>query len=106
AYLRRGGHVLLMLDPPATADASPLPNLVAFAGDWGIEAGNNVVVDVSGVGRAFQAGPEVPIALSYPPHAITGRFEQMTAYSVARSIRPVAEGADGRFAQSFVETGP
>ena len=106
AYLRRGGHVLLMLDPPATADASPLPNLVAFAGDWGIEAGNNVVVDVSGVGRAFQAGPEVPIALSYPPHAITDRFEQMTAYSVARSIRPVAEGADGRFAQSFVETGP
>lgn len=106
AYLRRGGHVLLLLDPPATADAQPLTNLVAFAAAWGIEAGSNVVVDVSGVGRAFNAGPEVPIALSYPPHAITDRFEQMTAYSVARSIRPAAGDANGRTAQSFVETSP
>lgn len=106
AYLRRGGHVLLLLDPPATADAPALTNLVAFAAAWGIEAGTNVVVDVSGVGRAFNAGPEVPIALSYPPHAITDRFEQMTAYSVARSIRPAAGDASGRTAQSFVETSP
>lgn len=106
AYLRRGGHVLLLLDPPATADAKPLTNLIAFARDWGIDVGNNVVVDVSGVGRAFNAGPEVPIALSYPGHPINDRFDQMTAYSIARSVRPVDGGANGRTAQPFVETGP
>lgn len=104
AYLRRGGHVLLLIDPPATADAKPLINLVAFAAEWGIDVGTNVVVDVSGVGRAFNAGPEVPIALSYPAHPINDRFQQMTAYSVARSVRPIEGGANGRTAQAFVET--
>lgn len=106
AYLRRGGHVLLLLDPPTTADTSPLTNLIAFAAEWGIQAGANVVVDVSGVGRAFNAGPEVPIALSYPPHPINDRFEQMTAYSIARSVGAVDGGANGRVAQAFVETSP
>ena len=106
AYLRRGGHVLLLLAPPATPDAQPLTNLLAFAREWGVDVGTNVVVDVSGVGRAFNAGPEVPIALSYPSHPITDRFDNMTAYSVARSVRPVEGGANGRNAQAFVETGP
>lgn len=106
AYLRRGGHVLLLIDPPATAEAKPLSNLLAFAREWGVDVGTNVVVDVSGVGRAFNAGPEVPIALSYPAHPITDRFDRMTAYSVARSVRPVEGGVNGRNAQVFVETGP
>ena len=106
AYMRRGGHVLLLIDPPATVDVKPLANLLAFAAEWGVDAGNNVVVDVSGVGRAFNAGPEVPIALSYPSHPINDRFEQMTAYSVARSVRPLEGGANGRTAQTFVETSP
>jgi ABC-type uncharacterized transport system involved in gliding motility auxiliary subunit len=106
AYLRRGGHVLMLLDPPATVDAKPLTNLIAFAREWGIDVGTNVVVDVSGVGRAFNAGPEVPIALSYPGHPINDRFDQMTAFSLARSVMPVEGGANGRYAQPFVETGP
>ena len=106
AYLRRGGHVLLLLDPPANADAKPLTNLIAFAREWAIDVGTNVVVDVSGVGRAFNAGPEVPIALRYPPHPINDRFDQMTAYSVARSVRPLEGGSNGRTAQPFIETSP
>ena len=106
AFLRRGGHVLMLLDPPATAETTPLTNLLAFAREWGVDVGTNVVVDVSGVGRAFNAGPEVPIALSYPSHPINDRFDQMTAYSVARSVRPVEGGSNGRTAQIFVETGP
>ena len=106
AYLRRGGHVLMMLDPPGTPDAAPLTNLVAFAREWGVDVGSNVVVDVSGVGRAFNAGPEVPIALNYPSHPINDRFDRMTAYSVARSVRPVEGGSNGRNAQPFIETSP
>jgi ABC-type uncharacterized transport system involved in gliding motility auxiliary subunit len=106
AYLRRGGHVLMLIDPPPTPDAKPLTSLLAFAREWGIDVGNNVVVDVSGVGRAFNAGPEVPIALSYPGHPINDRFDQMTAYSLVRSVKPVEGGTNGRTAQPFVETGP
>lgn len=106
AYLRRGGHVLMLVDPPGAPDAKPLTNLLAFAREWGIDVGTNVVVDVSGLGRAFNAGPEVPIALTYPAHPINDRFDQMTAYSVARSVKPVEGGANGRTAQPFVETGP
>ena len=37
AWLDRGGKLLLMLDPPETADEPGAPNLVALAADWGME---------------------------------------------------------------------
>ncbi len=50
-YLEKGGKLLLELDPPDKADSPPITNLIALAHDWGVEVGNNVVVDVSGMGR-------------------------------------------------------
>ena len=54
-----------MLDPPDKADAPPLTNLVALAKECGIDVGNNVVVDVSGIGRLSAPSP-VPVAATYP----------------------------------------
>ena len=68
AYLAKGGHVCLLLDPPDKLDSPPLTNLIALAHDWGMEVGNNVVVDVSGVGRLLRhrrdgpGGGELPAA--------------------------------------------
>ncbi|MBI2219639.1 MAG: Gldg family protein [Acidobacteria bacterium] len=104
AYLRKGGKVLLMLDPPESTDSAPVPNLIAFAREWGVDAGNNVVVDLSPAGRFLGTGPSIPVAASYPTHAINERMETLTAYPLARSITPAAAGADGRVAQSIVET--
>jgi ABC-type uncharacterized transport system involved in gliding motility auxiliary subunit len=102
-YLHRGGKLLLMLDPPDAA-AQPTPNLMALAKEWGVEVGNNIVVDVSGVGQLLGAGPSMPVAANYPGHPITERFNVLTAYPLARSVTPVAGGTDGRYAQTFVET--
>jgi ABC-type uncharacterized transport system involved in gliding motility auxiliary subunit len=103
-YLGKGGKVMLMLDPPEKADALPLTNLIALAHDWAIDVGNNVVVDISGVGRLLGTDETVPVAASYPSHPIVDKFELLTAFPLARSVTAVAGGVGGRFAQAFVET--
>jgi ABC-type uncharacterized transport system involved in gliding motility auxiliary subunit len=106
-YLDKQGKLLLELDPPDKVDSPPLTNLVALAHDWGIQAGNNVVVDVSGMGRMIGTDASVPIvAPPYPAHAITQRFGMMTAFPLAREASPVSGGVNGHVAQPFTETGP
>jgi ABC-type uncharacterized transport system involved in gliding motility auxiliary subunit len=102
-YLRKGGRLLVLLDPP-TRDVASFPNLTALLQEWGIEAGNNVVVDVSGVGRLIGTDASVPVAINYPSHPAVDRFNLMTAYPLARSMAPVAGGVNGRTAQSIIET--
>jgi ABC-type uncharacterized transport system involved in gliding motility auxiliary subunit len=103
-YLRRGGKALFLIDPPAKANAPPLANLTALLKEWAIELGDNVVVDVSGVGQLIGTDASVPVAANYPSHAITERFNFLTAYPLARSVTPISGGVEGRFAQTFVET--
>jgi ABC-type uncharacterized transport system involved in gliding motility auxiliary subunit len=105
-YLAKSGKLLLMLDPPDTPDSPPLTNLIALAHKWGMDVGNDVVVDVSGMGRLIGASEAVPVAASYPSHPITQRFTLLTAYPMARSITPVPGGVDGHIPQTVVETGP
>lgn len=105
-YLSNAGKLLLMIDPPEAADAAPLTNLIQLARAWNIELGTDVVVDASGMGRLIGTDASVPVAAEYPVHAITERFGFMTAYPLARSARPVeGGGAEGRFAQAFIESG-
>jgi ABC-type uncharacterized transport system involved in gliding motility auxiliary subunit len=105
-YLAKGGKILFMIDPPDKPESGAMPNLTALLKDWGVEVGNNVVVDVSGMGRLLGTGPEVPVAAAYQPHAITDKFNLLTAYRLARSISPITGGTSGKFPQTIVETGP
>ncbi len=105
-YLDRGGKLLVLLDPPEKADSPPFTNLLALLKDWDIEAGNNVVVDVSGMGQLIGTDASVPVAANYPSHPITSGFSFLTAYPFARSVSPIAGGVDGRVAQTFIETSP
>ncbi len=105
-YLGAGGKALFLLDPPARSDAPDLSNVSALIEEWGIEVGYNVVVDASGVGQLIGTDASVPVAATYPPHAITDRFNLLTAYPLARSVHPIEGGVEGRFARPFVETGP
>ncbi len=101
-YLATGGTLLAMLDPAEKAGQGGLPNLAGLLKEWGIEVGDDIVVDASGVGQMFGAGPTVPVAASYPAHPITERFNLMTAYPLARSLTTTT--VEGRTAQSFIET--
>jgi ABC-type uncharacterized transport system involved in gliding motility auxiliary subunit len=107
AFLRKGGKLLMLLDPPDSASAPALTNLIAFAREWGVTPGQDIVVDASGMGRLINAGPEVPIAMPVEPgHAITRDFRLMTAFPLTRSVSPIEGGADGRVAQTLLQTSP
>ena len=103
-YLQGGGKVLLLLDPPGKADAQPLANLVAFAKEYAIDVGNNIVIDASGVGRLLGTDESVPVAAKYPAHPITDNFRLLTAYPLARSVTAMSGGAGGHTAQNFIQS--
>jgi ABC-type uncharacterized transport system involved in gliding motility auxiliary subunit len=107
-YLDKQGKLMLMIDPPDKPDSPPLANLIALAHDWGVDVGNDVVVDISGMGRLIGTDASVPVVASYPSHPVTknGSFNFLTAYPMARSAAPVSGGVNGHTAQAFLETGP
>ena len=102
-FVAKGGKVLVMTDPQELGGAD-VPNLRGFLKEWAIELGNDVVVDASGMGQLFGGDATVPVAASYPAHQITEGFRVMTAFPLARSVRPTEGGAGGRTAQRLVET--
>jgi ABC-type uncharacterized transport system involved in gliding motility auxiliary subunit len=102
-YLAKGGKVMALLDPPEKGQTGQ-PLLTAFLREWGMDVGNNIVLDTSGIGQLLGTDASVPVAAQYPSHAITDRFQLMTAYPVARSVAPVEGGVDGRTAQPLVQT--
>ena len=103
-YLDRGGKLLVLIDPPRDSEAPEPEGLFELLQDWGIEPGTDVVVDASGMGQLLGADASVPVVANYPFHAITDRFNLLTAYPLARSIGAATENPDGRTAVSFLET--
>ena len=103
AFLDRGGKVHILIDPPEEANTPPLTNLLALARDWGMDVGDNLVIDASGLGQMLGTDASVPVAMPVQ-HPITRNFAVMTAFPLARSVRPVEGGVEGRTAQTVVET--
>jgi ABC-type uncharacterized transport system involved in gliding motility auxiliary subunit len=104
AYVARGGKVMVMLDP--IMKGPPQPLLTQFLAEWGITAGNDVVLDASGMGQVLGTDASVPVAAQYPAHPITEGFRVLTAYPMARSITPIEGGSNGHTAQPLVTTSP
>ena len=103
-YLGRGGKAFFLVDPQVTLDAPPLANLEQLLAAWAVELSNDIVVDVSAMGQLIGTDASVPVAASYPPHAITERFNFLTAFPLARSLTATTGGVNGRMAQPLVET--
>ena len=106
AYMDRGGKLLVLLDPPPNSETPTPDGLLALIGEWGVEAGTDVVVDASGMGQLFGADASVPVAADYPSHPITEQFNLLTAYPLARSLRASTVPVAGRIPQPFIETSP
>jgi ABC-type uncharacterized transport system involved in gliding motility auxiliary subunit len=104
-YLAGGGKLLALIDPPEKSGVR-LPNLFGLLHEWGFDLGNDIVVDASGLGRLIGTDASVPLAANYPVHAITDRFNVLTAYPLSRSVSPVSGGVNGRTPQAFIETSP
>jgi ABC-type uncharacterized transport system involved in gliding motility auxiliary subunit len=98
-YLARGGAVLAMVDPRAQTD------LVDVLGGWGVEVGDDAIVDrlQSLFGQAMS-----PMAGQYADHDITRDMREVTLFPMARSVRPrpveapdpaSPHAADGQFVE-------
>jgi ABC-type uncharacterized transport system involved in gliding motility auxiliary subunit len=98
AFLAQGGAAMVMSDP------EPKALLAAIAAPYGIEIGNDLVVDVSGVGKLFGADEFLPMGLQYHPHPISEGFELTTVWPEARSVRAVPAPAEGATATEIVFT--
>jgi ABC-type uncharacterized transport system involved in gliding motility auxiliary subunit len=100
-YVKGGGKALLMVEPELKEH---YPNLVALLKEWNIDAGNDVVVDVSGMGQLFGFSELAPLAIEYPYHAITKDFRLPTLYGGARSMQAGKATIEGVSAQDLVKT--
>jgi ABC-type uncharacterized transport system involved in gliding motility auxiliary subunit len=87
-FLARGGRLLLALDPPVD------PAVSSFLARFGITAGQGVVVETSGAGRAVGAGPENPVSFAYHDHPVTRGFDERTIFgrAVPLGIAPTEIG--------------
>ncbi len=101
AYLRAGGSLLVLADPFVVT------GLEERVADWGIELGDDVVVEEQ---LQLFAGPKLgvqPVVTTYGIHAITDKMRgQATLFSMARSVRRVEADASGDGADAalgFVE---
>lgn len=105
AYLRDAGSALFLLPPRKT------PELAAYLQGWGVQVGNDVVVDEQLQllrGRTFTLSP---FAQQYGTHPITNDLSRrgsaaLTAYGLSRSVEPHDEPPDGMTPTSLVQTSP
>lgn len=84
-YLEGGGHMLVLMEPRKGDD------IAAFIANWGITAGNDVILDQQI--RLF-SGPTLglePVVTSYAKHPAVEKIADRTIFSMARSITPSAK---------------
>ncbi len=98
-YLRRGGHLLVMVGPRQGGD-----KLTELLAAWGARVGNDIVIDREV--RLFE-GPRlgvVPLVKTYGQHPITQAFRDYTVFPQTSTVEPAAEGKTGLQATPLVST--
>jgi ABC-type uncharacterized transport system involved in gliding motility auxiliary subunit len=83
-YLEDGGAMMVLIDPRAKTD------LVDILSDWGVDVGDDVIVDrkLALFGRAT-----TPFASRYDPeHEVTRDLRETTLFHMVRSVRGQGEG--------------
>ena len=101
AFVQGGGKALLLVEPELK---DGYPNLAGLLREWNVVAGQDVVVDVSGIGQLFGTSELTPIVAQYPPHDITRDFRVMTAFHTARSMAAAKDAKAGVTAQDLLQT--
>ncbi|GAB4217714.1 MAG: Gldg family protein [Synechococcales cyanobacterium] len=107
-FLDQGGRVLLLLNPQLRRDGSDSQlGLGSLLSEWGIEADNNVIVDLSEAGQVLGTGPSVALVTNYGSHPITQdlvRQNLLTFFPLARSLTKTE--VEGITATQLLTTSP
>ncbi len=104
-YVENGGRALIMLGPPLKFGSGIDDNaaLVSLIKSWGVNLKKDLVLDVSGVGRLFGMGPEMPVISKYESHAIVqGMGGAASAFPLTRSM--TVENTDKTAVQPLFQT--
>ena len=98
-YLGRGGHLFVMIDPET------VPGLVAFIKQYGLEVGNDVVIETNPLGRLVGGDYLLPVVMTYERHAITKELGNvMTMFPLVRSVQVAKDLPQGITAQGLALT--
>ena len=95
-FVETGGRALFMLRPAFPDQRGrrdeTSPKLVELLAEWGITAGNDVVIDESAIGQLFGGGPFTPLVSEYKYHPIVEPMENVaTLFPRARSVSKADE---------------
>lgn len=94
SYANRGGSLLFMVDP------APIDKTAEFLNGYGFRLGNDIVIDK--MSQVFGANYLVPVVTQFEKeHPITGEFNVMTFFPLARSIEIDREPSRGAYMLAF-----
>lgn len=97
-WLAAGGSLLVLADPAPSAAHADLVR------PYGLEIGNDLIIDVSGVGRLFGADEFLPMGLEIKPHPLAQGFKLTTVFPMARTVRAASPVMPGVTATEIVFT--
>jgi ABC-type uncharacterized transport system involved in gliding motility auxiliary subunit len=101
AYAGKGGKLFFMVNPFQNE------GLKKYLLKYGVELGDNLVVEPNPLGRLFGIGPEVPIVQQYEPHPITRDLAGITTlFPLTRTVTPVKTPPTGMNVQPIAKTSP
>lgn len=101
AYIARGGKLLVMVNPFQN------DLLKKHVLKYGIDLGDNLVVEPNPIGRLLGVGPEVPLVQQYDRHAITRDLGGVsTLFPLTRSVSPAKTPVQGVNVQALARTSP
>lgn len=99
-YLDRGGRVLVLIDPGYEY------GLQRVFGPYGVEVGDNLVIDPNPATRAEGYGPTASIVREFEAHPITNKLDNAAVlFPTARSVQPRLNLAQIEV-NTLVRTGP
>jgi ABC-type uncharacterized transport system involved in gliding motility auxiliary subunit len=100
-YIGKGGKVFFMLAP---FQADGLRKALAR---YGFDVGDDLVVELNPIGRAYGLGPEVPVVMQYESHPITRDLgDLMTLFPLSRSVDVTKAPPKGLTVQPLAKTSP
>lgn len=100
-YLTGTGKGLILIDPQTD------PKLGEIFQAWNANVSDNVVIDASGVGRLFGAGPAIPLVTTFGDSPITRNFAgSMTFFPLARTVTIADKAKTDTQAVEFLKTSP
>jgi ABC-type uncharacterized transport system involved in gliding motility auxiliary subunit len=83
SWLKRGGRALLMIE------VGTEPGLEQLLRPWGIDVGNDLIVDPNPASKALGFGPDAPVITKFEVHPITDPLAgQALLFYWARSVQP------------------